>query len=267
MRPCAFMVKRSDERAAHLTPCDDGALVPGAWDEFADCVAGEPTLVAYPASVFRARWEQGCAAVALDDGHIVAYTSLMPAFDAALRGRLAAAGYPGAALLPEVDLYEFVSGWTHPGWRRRDVSLALRRELLECFSAPNVLCTSVALGLGASPVLTRLGWAIVPWSQIPFASSLLAVPLAGYEEVLDKAWLMPERQQVYNGPPLVYEPGSTHPWKDFHHFWVARLALALSLEEQLCIAADGDLRGWRDALVRMHIAAPSPCWVFSFYKE
>jgi hypothetical protein len=267
MRPLAFVATRLSEHGVDLAPCAACEIEEVAWDEFADCVAHEPALVSYPGHVFRARWEQGYAAVAVQAGHILSYTSLAPVMDAGFRSKLVATCSQYNGQLPAIDLYEFATGWTHPTWRRNDVSLALRRQLLQRFNSPNLLCVGVTVGLGASPVLSRLGWYALPWSRISYLSSLIVVPLAGYEARTGKGWMIPDGLQLYEGEPLNYEANSNHPWKQFCHFWVAQEALARRLDDCLCTAACSDLRSWRDAIVRTHAESPAPFWKLSFYRE
>jgi len=135
------------------------------------------------------------------------------------------------------------------------------------FSGPDLLCVGVTVGLGASPLLTKLGWCVLPWSQIPFVASLIAVPLTGYEERVGEGWIMPSLMHPYEGPRLTYAPDSYHPWTRFYHFWVAREDLARQLDEDVCAAAGGDLRRWRDAVVMTNQVAPVPFWRLSFYEE
>jgi hypothetical protein len=267
MEPLAFVASRVEDQGVDLAPCTASAIDAGAWDEFAACVAREPSLISYPGCVFRGRWERGSAAVAVHDGHIVSYTSLEAAYDATFREQLAATWRHVNGSLPPIDLYEFATGWTDPAWRRNDVNLALRRELLSRFCAPHMLCVGVTLGLGAAPVLTRLGWSVLAWSQIAYLSSLIAVPLPGHEDGLGTGWLFPGGLRLYEGSPLTYAPHAGHPWGQFCHFWVARAGLARTLDERLCASAGGELAGWRNAIVRARTAVPAPFWKLSFYKE
>lgn len=267
MEPLAFVATRRGERGVSLTSCAACDINPTAWDEFAGYVALEPGLMALPGHVFRSRWEQGNAAVAVRHGHILSYTSLVAILDEAFKAQLAAVWPYLDSKLPPVDMFMAATGWTHPEWRHNNINLNLRYQLLQRFSAPDILCVGVTIGLGAGPVLTRLGWCVLPWSQIAYVSSLIAVPLAGYEDQVGQGWLVPHGSRLYEGPPLTYEGHSSHPWKQFSHFWVAREDLAQRLDTALCAASGGDLRRWRDAIVRARFVAPAPSWKLNFYEE
>ena len=267
MQPLTFVATWVGERGVNLTPCAPCEIGPAAWDDLAACVAQEPALVSYPGQIFRCRWEQGNATIAVHDGQIVSYTSLVAVFDATFRSQLAAVWRHADGRLPPIDLYEFATGWTRPSWRRNDANLALRRHLLQRFSAPHMLCVGVTVGLGASPVLTRLGWSVLAWSRIAYLGSLIAVPLAGHEAGLGRGWLMPGGVRLYEGEPLTYRAHSAHPWDRFCHFWVAQEALARRLDEGLCVATDGELHGWQDAIAQARAAMAAPFWKLTFYKE
>jgi hypothetical protein len=267
MQPLAFIATEIEEREARLTACAASEIIPEAWDEFAACVALEPTLISYPSSVFRARWEQGHAAVAACAGHIVSYTSLVTVFDTAFRRKLAAIWPQVGGCLPPIDLYESATAWTHPHWRRHGISLALRGPLLQRFCEPHILCVAVGVGLGSAPVLSKLGWSVLSWHEIPYLSSLIAVPLAGYEAQVGPGWLMPGDLRLYEGKPTFFGNGSCHEWKQFYHFWAARNPLAQRLNAGLRDGTGGDLCRWRDAIVQTHVTSPMPFWKLSFYKE
>jgi len=76
MQPLAFLVTRVEDRDVSLTSCPKDAISAEAWDEFAACVAREPTLVSYPGCVFRARWERATRR----SGCTMAASSAIPAW-------------------------------------------------------------------------------------------------------------------------------------------------------------------------------------------
>ena len=64
--------------------------------------------------------------MAINEGEIVSYTSVVPVFSTATRPQLSAILGLEAARMPPVDLFEFATGWTQPDYRRKGISLQLR---------------------------------------------------------------------------------------------------------------------------------------------
>lgn len=248
MNPLTFSFDPdSPEKYVELCPyaADIG---PALWAQLAADIGREASLTAYSAEQLAFRWEQGCAAVAVCRELIVSYTSLVPVFDTDTRADLSQRlGLP-VAQLPPVDIYEFASGWTHLDFRRRGISLHLRRHLLARFDHPDILQVSISIGLGASPVLERMGWQIIGWEQIAWVSSLIGLPAAAAGDHLDHGWQPPAELKRYNGEHIVPSQAKTHPWDRYCHFWVSNPALARHTDDQLQQLLHGDLTRWHTAL-------------------
>jgi hypothetical protein len=248
--PIYTVVESGDNRRVELVELGPPLLPFAAWQQLAERIAQEKCLTPYPAAVLARRWKQGQALAAVKEGEIVGYTSFEPVYDEAARERLSQALKLEAQCLPNIVMVEFTSGWTHPAWRRKQISLQLRRRLLQAFDAPNYLPVGITIGLGASPILARLGWQIVAWPDIAFASSLLAVPSSSIATADQEAtWPLPEGVALYQGPPIVFGSEVDHPWQNFCHFWVSKLALMIEMNRQLADLLAGDLIRWRRAVV------------------
>lgn len=266
MKPLTFSVVLDQENtgAVRLEPCEDNLRLEACspcditepmWKELAANIADEPRLIPYPASVLARRCHEGYAALAACNGHIVSYISLVPVLQ---RGQghqawseIARVLGVDRASLPCTGIYEFTSSWTHPTWRRRRVSLALRPPLLERFlpdgGFSNALGISGMVGL-ASPILARLGWQVLGWGAAPFVTSLIGVPFRNFPDQAAMGWRPPEGHEPYDGPPVpLGDP--THAWEQYCYCWVSSLSLAADLDAALAMLLDGDLHRWRSAMV------------------
>jgi hypothetical protein len=245
-----------DDDALELAPCEACEITQPMWAELAGQMAGEPALLPFLAATLAARAEAGYAAVALRQSHIVSHVALVPlgcragshAAAHTWTGLLAAAGL-GAAQLPSFDVYDCAGSWTAPAWRGKGVSMALHSPLLAHWLAGGSLGVSGTSGT-TSRRLAQLGWQILGWSAAPFVSSLIGIPLAGFEDCVDVAWQPPAGRARYDGPPI--NPSDlSHAWSQYCYFWVSSAALARRLDGQLAELCRGDLQCWRRAILEV----------------
>jgi hypothetical protein len=174
LRPLTYALNGSaDVSETALMAVAPPALSLAVWERLAANVAGEPSLTPFPAETLRERWERGHAALLLQDHEIAAYVSLAPVFSEATRQELASVLGVSGRHIPPIKVYESLTGWTAPALRKRNISLHLRQPLLARFDRPECLFIGFTAGLGASPVLAKLGWQVVPWSQIAYVGSII----------------------------------------------------------------------------------------------
>ena len=230
----------------------DGAPSVAAWEKLAGHLATERTLTPFPADALRRRWQSGFAALLLAGDEIGAYVSCLPVLDAATRAALAAADLPA---LPQIDVFESLSGWTAPDLRKHGISLALRHALLARVERPNTLFIGFTAGVGASPVLTRLGWQVMPWHAISYVGSLIENSSVDCFDGVLKGWRV-DWLKPYDGPDQLAfplngarreqpAPGDGHDWDRYCHFWLSRPALARVLDDALRGVNAEDLCRWR----------------------
>ncbi len=237
----------SPQKYVELSPYP-ADIAPLLWAQLAADISREASLTAYSAEMLSHRWQQGYAAIAVCREKIVSYTSLVPVFNADTRTHLEQLLNLPADQLPPIDMYEFASGWTHVDYRRKGISLQLRRHLLTRFDRPDILQVSISIGLGASPVLERMGWQIMGWQHIAYVSSLIGLPAAAASDHLDHGWQPPARLKQYNGDHIVPSQAKTHPWNDYCHFWVSNPALAHQTDAKLQRLLQGNLACWHNAV-------------------
>ncbi len=245
-----------DDSSLDLLPCADCAVAEPLWAELAAAMAREVTLISYPPALLAERWQAGYAAVLVWQGQIISYVVLVPiacrvAPPGALHSwtRYYAAARLGAANLPSVDVYQSASGWTAPAWRGKQINLLLRQRLRAHYLAGQSLGVGGMAGL-AQPLLARLGWQILGWSTTPFVSSLIGMPLAGFEGHAAAGCPAPAGVAPYEGPPIGLDH-PTHPWSQFCYFWVSHPAIAYRLDGELAELCHGDLRRWRLAVIEV----------------
>ena len=264
MHPLIFTVTVSSLTGdCKLQPDPDAVLAPTAWQQFAASVAREKSLTPFAAAVLFRRWQQGLAAVAVHDGSIIGHISCMPIFHQPTRSRavraLRGGELVGAASWPMIDMFELLTGWTHPDWRKRNVSLHLRQHLLSQFRSESLprqrFFVSVTVGRGGSPVLARLGWHTIAWDAIPYVSSLIGQNVDGKPR---PGWHV-INHAPYNGSDIAPLVDAAHSWDRHCFLWVSHPALAHQLNDQLQVAVGHDLdrwrRAWRDAVLPTLIQA------------
>ena len=229
---------------AELFPVSFPPLTHGAWQRLADNVASLKNLTPFPAHVLFSRWQQGYATVAVVRGEIVAYISCQPILFQATRQKLSEKLGIGGECLPDVEVYEFLTGWTHPAWRRENISLQLRRQLMARLCNTEHLCISVTVGMGASPVSAKLGWQVMPWSEIPYVSGMIGGPATNRAGGESRGWKV-SGHKPYEKRTLPSQ-GAGQEWEEYCYFWVSNLPLAVGLNRRLAAMMNGDMPRWRD---------------------
>lgn len=259
MQPLVYVVSASSsQKYVDLSPVSEPAVPGSTWQHLAGNIAQEESLTSYPSAVLARRWEQGYAAIALHQEEIISYTSVVPLLFDKTRHRLSQELGVDETRLPDVKMYEFASGWTHSAWRRKGISLQLRRHLLDRLDTPPCLIASISVGLGASYVLEKLNWQIAGWNKIPYLTSFIGIPTAELEDKIDpnKGWPLPPELEQYQGDPLSPSQNPEHAWTDFCHFWISDLPLAKKIDRQLSTLLKGNLSRWRKAVLQaMNIPA------------
>jgi hypothetical protein len=220
------------------------ALTPAVWERLAANVADEPSLTPFPAETLRERWERGHAALLLQDDEIAAYVSLAPVFSEATRHELATVLGVSDRHIPPIKVYESLTGWTAKALRKRNISLHLRQPLLARFDRPECLFIGFTAGLGASPVLAKLGWQVVPWSQIAYVGSIIENSTVDCESGAPRGWHV-HGLTPYDGPPIRSFGDPGRDWAAFCYFWISNPGLALALDHQLAAITGGDVCRWR----------------------
>ncbi len=268
--PLTFtVIPASTSEKATLAPVMPECVTPAMWDVFAELVSHESTVVSYPGPAFAARWRNGYSAiaVAIAEGFIVGHISFVPVLYADTRAQLAAALGMTLEQLPAINVYEGATAWTHPNWRGKGIYQMLRKQLLDRVDTHSEMLVGVTVGLGGAPVLTKFESRILAWRAIPFLSSLIAVPGAGFEAYDAHVWHIPPITRLYQGPPMTFARDNGHDWAHFCHFWVANVPLAEQVETKLAAALHYDLARWQSAIVEVFTANPDFGWKLSFFEE
>ncbi len=233
--------------SVELRPLTDVTIPQAVWQRFEDVTRQERGLMEYDSDTLRERFERDQAALVWHDGHIVAYISVVPALDAARRDLLK--GLLSTAVLPTTDVYIGISGWTHPQWRRRGLASGVRRWLYGRYMRAGNLVVVSTIGMGGSPVVSKLGFRLVGWSQLPYVTSVegwFRPPDDWY--VLGQGWQRIAGLIPYDGPHRTPADDPDHEWAKYSHFWVSDEILAQPVDAQIAAAVGGDLYRWRDSL-------------------
>ncbi len=253
MEPLTFAVHKDApcEDSLPLQPFPQNAISEAMWEELAAQMAGERTLIPYPAATLARRHDRGYAAVAICDEQIIGYTSLSPIAlcspgDYTWK-TITVAVDSDPASIPSIDVFEFTGSWTDPRWRGKRINLALRLPLARRFLNHHALGIGGMVGLTSS-VLAHLGWQVLAWNSVPFVSSLSAVPYCDFADQAGMGWRPPEGVIPYQGPNIPYNH-PTHRWEKFCHFWVSEPSVAAQLNLELAALARGDLNCWQAAVV------------------
>jgi hypothetical protein len=111
------------------------------------------------------------------------------------------------------------------------------------------LFSAVAIGLAGSPLIVKFGWRIMGWSTAPFMTSLIGIPVSGYEDRVRTRWWPPPDVVRYQGPHISPGQDGGHDWDRFGHLWVSDIGVAKDLDEQINTLLDGNLDRWRHASI------------------
>jgi hypothetical protein len=208
-------------------------------------------MIPYPAEVLAKRYYGGYAAILTSQGHIVSYTSLAPValYSPGVQSWERILNQLGFlwTKVPGIDVYEFTSTWTDPAWRRKHISLAIRKPLVERFLKGDTLGVGGMIAL-SSANLAKLGWEILAWNAAPFVSSLVAVPCQNFPSQAATGWLIPETFAPYQGTNIPLG-NPAHSWGNYCYFWVSNPALARRLNQELASLVHDNLDCWRSAIV------------------
>jgi hypothetical protein len=265
--PLTFSIANGVNGHANLIPVPYSSISEQMWQEAAYNINLEKGLRHYPGQVLAERWQQGLASVAVKDDCIVSYISLVPVLCQETWPTFCTEMGIDLCAAPDIDVYGGATGWTHPAWRQKGISTQLRLPLYERLSAPNCLYICMTVGVGASPLLAKLGWRVAAWSQMPYVGSLMGVPITGFENLVGSAWWAPPDMTRYEGPHIVPGQDTAHDWPRFYHLWVSNAALAADMDKQLREMAHGDLHRWHQAvIVAFTVKAVSP-WTLTIFQK
>jgi hypothetical protein len=267
MNPLTFSIANGVNGHANLIPVPYSSISEQMWQEAAYNINLEKGLRHYPGQVLAERWQQGLASVAVKDDCIVSYISLVPVLCQETWPAFCTEMGIDLYTAPAIDVYGGATGWTHPAWRQKGISTQLRLPLYERLSAPNCLYICMTVGVGASPLLAKLGWRIAAWNQMPYVGSLMGVPITGFENLVGSAWWAPPDMTRYEGPHIVPGQDTAHDWPRFYHLWVSNAALAADMDKQLRKMAHGDLHCWHKAvIIAFTVKAVSP-WTLTIFQK
>lgn len=250
-----------------LAPAPDTSIPDEAWRELARNVAREENLRPSTAGVLSGRWQQGLASVAVRDGQILSYVSLVPILYEDTRPRFSAEIGVDVDRIPDMDMYGSSTGWTHLDWRRKGINSQLRTPLYRRCLGPCCFYIGVTVGLGASPVLVKFGWRIMAWSEIAYASGLAGVAIANSEDQVQSGWRVPPGMDPYEGPHVSPDQDPDHDWSRFCHLWVSNVSMARELNDQWATLMGGDLARWREVVLSVFAARPGSPWTLHLFPD
>ncbi len=252
-------------QSVSLQPTSIEALTEAVWQGMADNIAKEVSLTSYPAHVLEERWAKGRAVVALYKEQIVSYISLVPVLNDPARRHISEIADVSVDQFPQIDINESATGWTHPEWRKKGVSYQLRQQLLGRFDDYNLFVT-IAVGLGAAPVVSKLGWRLVDWGEFPFVSSLVGLPIKGLEDKVPVGRRLPPNMIIYRGNHITLDDAD-HSWQKYCHFWVSSFDTASTLNIQISQLMQNDLPRWRDHFATYLMQKNDPRWKPFLFDE
>lgn len=263
MDTLTFVLEKTDEPHVKLVPSQH-TISDAVWEEFAHNITKESGLRPTPAEMLVGRWQRGEGAVVIQDGHIIGHASIVEIYCETNRKKFGKALGTASALLPSIDVWKLATSWTAPQWRRRHIQTQLTM-ILQGRCARKSLFTAVAIGLAGSPTIVKFGWRIIGWSTIPFTSSLIGIPISGYESRVEVRWWPPPDVVRYEGPHLSPLENTGHDWAHFGHLWVSSTPIAKELDRQLCTVLNNDLDRWRHASITVFTGTPKS--LLNFFQE
>jgi hypothetical protein len=258
-----FVLEKTDEPHVKLVPSQD-TISDAMWEEFAHNITRESGLRPTPAETLVGRWQRGEGAAVIQDGHIVGHASIVEIYCETNRRKFGAALGIATALLPDIDVWKLATSWTAPQWRRRHIQMQLTK-ILQGQCAQKSLFTAVAIGLAGSPAIAKFGWHIIGWSTVPFASSLIGIPISGHEDRVEVRWWPPPDVVRYEGPHLFPLDNTGHDWAHFGHLWVSSTPIAKELDQRLRTVLNNNLDRWRHASITVFTGTPQS--LLNFFRE
>jgi GNAT superfamily N-acetyltransferase len=243
--------------SATLTRVDGAVRISdSAWLEFANETVRNASLTGTPPAVLRARWVAGDAAVVIDDGGIVSYSSVLPLYTSETRG-IVSGRYPARQLTP-VSVVAFATAWTAPRWRGFGFSTRLHEELQLAYRDRGDLVVGLCHGLGASRVMQRMKFELMNYQDAGFVGALSAWYESGHWHSRRGG---PPSRKFYLPPCTGIEPSAigSHRWQECVHYWVSDASVAYCLNAEFRELTGDDLSVWRHLLgVAAEEAAVAP---------
>lgn len=219
-----------------------------AWDHFTNYInSNEPTLLNWEEDSLRERWEDGQAAVALFDGEIISYISILPTFDEEKRDKLSRIFSLSFNDFVPINLYELATGWTKKQWRLKGINKALMKELIESINEDKRNVIGLCKGMTASPLLIKLGFQIIPWSKTHYTTSLTGWFTNNKFYKIRYGYVDTRGKKPYEGKNLTTKDIPTHDWDNYYHLWINNPKLAFQIDNNIKELGIG-LVEWRKAL-------------------
>jgi hypothetical protein len=185
-----------------------------------------PHINNYTDRQWREFFASGHAAIVVAGRHIIAHVSLIDLTPLSRRQR--AVGSVGQAW-PWLGVWESATGWTHPNLRRKGLQRFLRKHLYKRAPAQDLL-VSYCIGTSASPVLSGLGWVVVPWSQFSVVSALIGHVDSEGVRLYQGVHRTFSGRDLYQGFGRYPDAKPLHDWEACVHLWVSDAAKALECE-------------------------------------
>lgn len=193
-----------------------------------------PELYSYSSLALERRWKDGLSAIVISGNCIVSHISLIPLV--ANKRRIILEKRFCCSFSNLEDIWESATGWTCPRYRKRGIQRAIR-QILYARVPKGSLIVAFCVGVGASPVLSGLGWHLVSWKDFKCIGLLLGY-IQGEEfyhhcgHVIHVKDLLPFLG--YGRFPNSLPP---HKWESGIHLWLNNLSQAESIEQYISLYA------------------------------
>ncbi len=207
------------------------------WDQLASSIAAEPALVSYEKETLIRRFVDRNAAIVVLGSDIVSYVSIRPIMSPRISDRIF--GRQNLPLAPRGFIYEMATGWTRPDYRRRRLSTFLRNKLFNVAlnRNPSVLFLSYSKGIGAGPVLSKMGWKRLSWENAPYLSALVGWASEDFFHKTSVGELDVGERKLWHGVHSAIDLTVENDLDKYVTLWVSdsseALEFSLSVDEQM----------------------------------
>jgi len=211
------------------------------WSELqAKILVTSPELYSYSSLALERRWNDGLSAIVISENRIISHASVIPLVAKQRKIILEERFCCSFSFLD--NIWESATGWTCPRFRKRGIQRAIR-QVLYARVAEESLIVAFCAGVGASPVLSALGWHLVSWKDFRYIGLLL-----GYS--LDKKFyhhcghvINIHNLTPFQGYGKFPDSFPHHKWESGFHLWLNNQSQAESIERRIssCTSKHTDL--------------------------
>lgn len=202
------------------------------WSRLHEEISTDSPRLYFSSLNLKMRWQKGCSAIVINQNKIIAHISLIPLISPNKKILFQKIFSCPESLLE--NIWESATGWTDPKFRRKGIQYKIRQKLYEQISQDSLIVAH-CIGIGASPILSKLGWHLVNWDEYRFIRLLLG-------EIKNKKFyhhsgnIIPiENLKFFLGYGSFPNSIPSHNWENYIHLWINNISKAKFIESSISL--------------------------------